>query len=186
MVAVPDIIAFGIGIVMPDLVPIKAAAIRAEYFVREYAIITDFSTIRGLFSKFFLHHIENLRLNDRFMRVFHQILRHCAVVLADFLNLASAIGHDILYKSFRTPKRHQKTGEQYFIGIARHNAPHDMEYPAGEAVRVAVNVWLDDICDADELKTRLQTLVADRSGDWWVIALPEYGADVVDSLSLLP
>ena len=61
-----------------------------------------------------------------------------------------------------------------------------MEYPAGEAVRVAVDVWLDDICDADELKTRLQTLVADRSGDWWVIALPEYGADVVDSLSLLP
>lgn len=103
-----------------------------------------------------------------------------------YSNLASAIGHDILYKSFRTPKRRQKTGEQYFIGIARHNAPHDMEYPAGEAVRVAVDVWLDDICDADELKTRLQTLVADRSGDWWVIALPEYGADVVDSLSLLP
>lgn len=103
-----------------------------------------------------------------------------------YSNLSNAIGHDILYKSFRTPKRRQKTGKQYFVGVARHDAPHDIEYPVGEAVRATVDIWLNDVQDASELEERLQKLIADESGDWWVIALPEHGLDITNVRSLLP
>ena len=70
---------------MPDLRAEKNAAVTALYLVGEYRHAAVVRTVHSFSAfKLRLHHVKNLRADDRFMIVFNIVLRYLPFVSYEF------------------------------------------------------------------------------------------------------
>ena len=84
-VAVPDIVTLRVFAVVPDFVPIKAAAVCTNQLIAKRAIIPKPCLVSSPALQLLLNKVENLWRNNWFVRILNVVLWQFAVIFPRFL-----------------------------------------------------------------------------------------------------
>lgn len=82
LIAVPNIISFGIAAVMPDLMTVEPAAVRTNELVAERASVSELCLVGTLFCENLLNTIKDFGVNDRLMGMLYKILLDLAAIFS--------------------------------------------------------------------------------------------------------